>query len=208
MDDASKTKKGIETRQKILEEASMLFAQNGFHSVTVRQIAQNVGIRESSLYNHFSSKELILQSLYDYFTENAHMVRPSEAELDELFLVMEPEELFKYIVFFFGRNIDPLLENTAMIITNEKYKDARAAEIYYEHVVNGASAYYERIIEKLIDSGKFKKVNARLFAEQYNYACIALTKEYYMAKNGLADLHTVVKYMITTLEFYCQLMKP
>ena len=207
-EDSSKRKKGIETRQKILEEASLLISQHGFNNVSIRQITKQVGIKESSLYNHFVSKEAILDTLFTYFVENHGAVRPPEDELDALLLIMQPEEIFKHIVFYFGKNINPILENTAMIITNEKYRNARAAEIYYRYVVNEATAYFERLIRKMIDCGMFKEVDAHLYAKQYNYTSIALTKEYYMAKNGMADLYAVVKYMVTTIEFYCSLMKP
>lgn len=207
-EESNKRRKGIETRHKILEEASLLISQYGFDNVSIRQITKQVGIKESSLYNHFVNKDAILESLFTYFVENHGTVRPPEEELDELMLVMQPEEIFKHIVFYFGKHINPILENTAMIITNEKYRNARAAEIYYRYVVNDASAYFERLIRKMIDRGMFKEVDAHLYAMQYNYTSIALVKEYYMARNGMADLYAVVKYMVTTIEFYCSLMKP
>ena len=122
--------------------------------------------------------------------------------------IMQPEEIFKNIVFYFGSHVSALLKNTAMIINNEKYKNQKAASMYYGHVVNEAADYYERLIQKMIDRNMVKKVDARLFAEQYNYISIALTKEYFMADNGLADVHSVVKYMIRTIDFFCAMMKP
>ena len=47
----------METRERILWEALGLFAQKGFEAVSVRELAGAVGIRESSLYNHFKSKQ-------------------------------------------------------------------------------------------------------------------------------------------------------
>lgn len=101
-----------------------------------------------------------------------------------------------------------LLLNTAMIINNEKYRNARAAEMYYRYVVAEPSSYYERLIKKMIARGMIKTVDARMFAEQYSYVSIALTKEYFLAKNGLADERTVVGYMVKTIGFFCGLMKP
>lgn len=44
------------TRQRIIEAALPLFAEKGFAGASIRAIARNAGIRESSLYNHFVSK--------------------------------------------------------------------------------------------------------------------------------------------------------
>lgn len=51
------------TRDRILYEASLLIASRGFHGATTREIAERVGIRQPSLFNHFSSKQAILEEL-------------------------------------------------------------------------------------------------------------------------------------------------
>ena len=53
------------TRARILDAALDLFARHGFAGTSVRQLARAVGLRESSLYNHFASKEAIYHALID-----------------------------------------------------------------------------------------------------------------------------------------------
>lgn len=202
-----KRKKGIETRNRILEISADLFAHQGYDRVSVHEIAAAVGVKESSLYNHFKSKAEILETLFQVFIEKTPELRPSLEELDKMLLIMQPEEIFKNILFHFGSHVSSILENIAMIITNEKYRNAQAAEMYYKYVVSEPSDYYERLINKMAARGMIKPVDARLFAEQYNYVSIALTKEYFMVKNGLADLNSVVGYMVKTINFFCGLMK-
>ena len=48
------------TRQRILDAALELFARQGFAATSVRELARAVGLRESSLYNHFAGKEAML----------------------------------------------------------------------------------------------------------------------------------------------------
>ncbi|HWT75963.1 MAG TPA: TetR/AcrR family transcriptional regulator [Mobilitalea sp.] len=202
-----KRRRGIETTQKIMETAAKLFAKQGYDGVAVRTIAEAVGIKESSLYNHFRSKADILDALFDHFIRMVPQTRPSEEELDQMLAIMQPEEIFKNIVFHVGSHISDILANTAMIINLEKYRNPRAAEMYYKYVVNEPADYYERMIHKMMERELVKPVDARMFAEQYNYVSIALTKEYFMAKNGYADIQSVVKYMVKTLTFFCELMK-
>src|SRR5262245_55974803 len=54
------------TRERILYEASKLFAALGYHATTTREIARAVGIRQPSLFHHFASKREIMQALLSY----------------------------------------------------------------------------------------------------------------------------------------------
>lgn len=51
----------VPTRELILDAAERLFADRGLEGVAVRDLARELGITPSSLYNHFPSK----QALYD-----------------------------------------------------------------------------------------------------------------------------------------------
>jgi AcrR family transcriptional regulator len=53
----------LSTRERILVAALQLFAQHGFGGASIRDLARSVGIRESSLYNHFPSKVAILEAI-------------------------------------------------------------------------------------------------------------------------------------------------
>jgi AcrR family transcriptional regulator len=45
------------TEQRILDVATVLFYEKGYHATTMREVAAGVGIKAGSLYNHFPSKE-------------------------------------------------------------------------------------------------------------------------------------------------------
>ena len=46
------------TRDKILNETLTLFSENGFDGTSVEQIAEKVGIKAPSLYNHFRARRI------------------------------------------------------------------------------------------------------------------------------------------------------
>ena len=52
---------GPERRQSILKESQQLFAEKGFHGVSIDEIARAVNVSPAILYRHFDSK----QALYD-----------------------------------------------------------------------------------------------------------------------------------------------
>ena len=57
----------ISNKERIFDVSIDLFSEYGYDGVSVRQIAKEVGIRESSIYNHYPSKESILDSILEYY---------------------------------------------------------------------------------------------------------------------------------------------
>ena len=60
---APKRHNGLSTREEILQAASQLFGEQGYETTTTRQIAEVVGIKQSTMYYHFPDKRAILTSL-------------------------------------------------------------------------------------------------------------------------------------------------
>ncbi|AFD01115.1 Transcriptional regulator (TetR-like) [Methanocella conradii HZ254] len=57
------------TKERIFDTAIDLFAERGYDGVSIRDIAAAVGIKESSIYKHYTGKEEILDSIFEYFLE-------------------------------------------------------------------------------------------------------------------------------------------
>lgn len=51
------------TRNIILYKALILFSENGYDGVSMRDIAATVGIKAASIYNHFKSKKDIFDGI-------------------------------------------------------------------------------------------------------------------------------------------------
>lgn len=56
------------TRERILETASLLFMEKGFSATSIDDILQNVNIAKGTFYHHFISKEALLESVTDDLT--------------------------------------------------------------------------------------------------------------------------------------------
>jgi AcrR family transcriptional regulator len=50
----------VGTEKRILEAATELFYEKGYHGTTMREVASAVGIKAGSLYNHYPGKEDLL----------------------------------------------------------------------------------------------------------------------------------------------------
>jgi len=55
-----------DTRAKILQSALRLFAEQGYERTTFRQIADEIGIKDPSLYKHFAGKDALYSSVMEY----------------------------------------------------------------------------------------------------------------------------------------------
>lgn len=51
--------RSAETRQRVLDAASALFAERGFHATTVRDIARRAGVNLAAAHYHFGSKDTL-----------------------------------------------------------------------------------------------------------------------------------------------------
>ena len=58
-------------REEILMAALELAAEKGLGNVSLHMIANKVGIKKPSLYNHFASKEELVEAMYEFLREQA-----------------------------------------------------------------------------------------------------------------------------------------
>ena len=91
----------MNNKEKIFQVSIELFSKYGFDGVSVRQIAGEVGIKESSIYNHYSSKQEILNAILEYYI--------GEMVSDEIPLEQASLNLDKGFDFFYKVGSDAFL---------------------------------------------------------------------------------------------------
>lgn len=122
----------MKTKEKIFETALNLFAEKGFKATSIREITRETGLSVASFYNHFKSKNELLQAIYDYYTgleQNGPAARP---DYENLLDQMSPFELFDDL----ARQIIASLSNEKLVkltrvIINEQYTNKTAGEIAF-----------------------------------------------------------------------------
>ena len=125
------------TKEKITETALELFSRHGYNGVSVRDIAKAVGIRESSLYNHFENKRAIFDEIVDLCFQQSEMYfRQSALPFDQdddasIYQGIGMQELQKLIEqtfrFFFD---DPWNVRFRRLLLVSQYEDPRCRELY------------------------------------------------------------------------------
>ena len=59
----------VETKERILETALELFAQNGYLGTSMSMIAERLGITKAALYKHYTGKQEILDRIVERMNE-------------------------------------------------------------------------------------------------------------------------------------------
>lgn len=73
-------------KQQLLEVATGLFSQKGYHATSMRDIAEAAGIEAASIYNHFNGKEEILHEIcFDLANKFIHAI----AEVNDIYFDAE-----------------------------------------------------------------------------------------------------------------------
>lgn len=70
-----------DTRQAILMAALDMFSSQGYSATSMRQIAREVGVRESALYVHFKGKAEILETLFEVYGPGPAAVRLRKTDM-------------------------------------------------------------------------------------------------------------------------------
>ena len=151
------------TKEKILDEALTLFAENGYDGTSVEQIANKVGIKAPSLYKHFKGKEDILNALIDSAEMRYEEVFGSETNIGKV-----PQSQEEFIRVTMGRIAftikDPVIRKTRMFLVQEQFRNERISEVTSRHQLDGIQRMFAKIIEGMMDKGMVRKDDPSLLA--------------------------------------------
>ena len=144
----------MSTKERILQEALTLFAENGYDGTSVEQIAEKVGIKAPSLYKHFKGKEDILNALIDSAEEYYEESFGSEQHIGEISGNRDDfvRATMSRIAFTMH---DPMIRKIRKFLVQEQFRNERLAEITTRHQLVGIQKMYEKIIEEMMKNGLF-----------------------------------------------------
>ena len=161
------------TKSRILEEALIMFAENGYKGTNLRDLAARLGFSKSALYKHYSSKDDIWNALLDRM-EVYYAQRFGSTE----YLPATPkscEELFTLTM----RMIDFTVNDSRIILTRkllltEQFHDERVCKLATKHFLGGTEKMFAVIFEEMMLNGLLKKDDATMLAFSYTAPITAL----------------------------------
>ena len=157
-----------QTKDKIFDTALDLFSKKGYDSVSVRTIASEVGIKESSIYNHYSSKKDILMPILNYF-EEYFKGNPLDDENIRKLLEENPEEFYHQGSEMFKQQIfeEKILKIMKLIFV-QMYQIDEVKEFFLREILGGSTDFWSDVFEILIQKNVIgSDCNPNKLAEMY-----------------------------------------
>ena len=159
-------------KEEIIYAALGLASEYGLRAVTLSQIADRVGIKKPSLYNHFGSKEEIVEAMYIMLRERArtHNAPPPVdmiMSLEQILLsgmegylgfITDSNMLTFFKVLYSERSTSPAAAQIMLEETDRMISTVR--ELFYALVVHGkmknndvdtAALSYAMTVHSLVD---------------------------------------------------------
>lgn len=157
---ASENQKYRQQRQQAIKSAASVFAEKGFHGSSTKDIAENMGIKQGSLYYYFKSKEEALGEVCLYGIEDyvAHM--KEIAASDESFESKLVATITSHLTSYRERNEALKVYNDERLyLPKEKRKKLKTLGSSYRQLLEG-------IFEEGVRSGVLRETIDCHFAAQ------------------------------------------
>jgi len=134
----------MDTKENLRRQTLKLFAERGYNAVSMRNIADAVGVRQGAIYNHFPSKQDLLVDLMVH-----HMEKVLKAVDAALAHVEGPtERLRKFSHFHVNYHID--FPDDVFIA----YMELRSLSPENYQLISGLRGQYEAKLQVILEEGR------------------------------------------------------
>lgn len=192
---------------RIVAASLKLFAESGYHAVSVRDIAREVGIKDASIYSHFASKDEILDTIVSRFTDAFFASIPGVEEFDEIFRFCDARGFLRKGVSLFRKRVeDPTMAQTYLVLIRERFDNPQAAAAWKAHrersVDYVAAAFSAMMRKKVLPEG-----DPHRLARLYEYPHFLMVEEYVLKACRGEDPEPVASEMLAHTDFFVALVK-
>lgn len=197
----------MNTKEKIICESLTLFSTKGFNAISVRDIAKAVGIKASSLYNHFKNKQDIFDTIIRRYSEH----------INNFFLSMKIETDKNGLILnnikwtddqFFMQSLDMFrfwLQDESMVkfrklLTIEQFNNSKIGDLYNELFIENVLNFQSKIFESLINLNILIKKDPYTLAIQFYSPVFLLFYKYDSIKDK--ELSSLKKHIAEFKDMY------
>lgn len=175
------------TKEKIFEVSLELFAQKGFDAVSMREIAEAVGIKKASLYSHFSSKDELLEKLFEYpMTRLTNIVPPGGPDAEQMIVSMGVDGFMDMASGVFNKWITgPEMEKIWRIICIELYHSEPMRK-FYDRFTGEAITFWRSNFDIMVKHKLIKPLDPDTLAQEYLSFYLYAFMDYFMVRYGTA----------------------
>lgn len=189
------------TKIRILDEALIMFAENGYKGTNLRDLAAQLGLSKSALYKHYASKEEIWKALLDrmeaYYAERFG----SENHLPDI--PNSCEELFTVTMGMIDFTVnDSRIILTRKLLLTEQFHDERVCKLATKHFLGGTEKIFAVIFENMMAGGLLKKEDSEMLAFVYTAPITSLIhlcdREPHKKPEAMEQMKKCIRHFIKT----------
>lgn len=148
---------GEKTARQLRDAATVLFAQNGYAAVSMRQIAREVGVQAGALYLYTADKQTLLFDLLDRHMQDLLQAWKEHAEPKDGTPIEQLESFVRFHIRFHLPRADEVFIS---------YMELRNLSPENFEVIQSARREYENILHDILSAGEadgtFKFVDTRV----------------------------------------------
>lgn len=163
-----------QTKERIIIESAKLFARESYSTVSIKSIAEKIGIKTSSIYNHFASKEDILETILLRFRDNYiwYFENQKETVAQE-----NTVEGIMDIMFASLRKIDNEFMYCGMtIIMKEQFHNKLAKELAAKLFYSDSIAYMKASFDLMVEKKMIASCDSKAIATFFMFSVLVGTQ--------------------------------
>lgn len=154
------------TKNRILDEALIMFAENGYKGTNLRDLAARLGLSKSALYKHYKSKEDIWSCLLDRMESYYALHFGSESNLPP-----QPgscEELLSITMGMLRFTVsDSKIILTRKLLLTEQFHDERVKKLATKHFLEGTQKIFAKVFEGMMSDGLLRRSDPEMLSFIY-----------------------------------------
>lgn len=127
-------------RKELLNKSFELFAEKGYSSITMREIASGIGVSTGTLYHYFPSKESLFEQLIEYLSYED----TKEEELAQLGNPPTLEERIQEMMNYLAKNEDYIIKS--LLIMFDFCQNKSRQDIDNNQALQQAGKRYEEAV--------------------------------------------------------------
>ncbi len=156
------------TRERILEAAGEVFAENGFRYATVRDICEKANVNIAAVNYHFGDKEKLYYTVLKYWREVAFRKYPLDLNMDKN---KTPEEhIGAFIRFFLFRVLEDGRHSWfGKLVAREYMEPTKALDMLIEETIRPTFEFLSSVVRQMIERPESE--------EKIRFCCLSIVSQ-------------------------------
>lgn len=182
-------------RNQILDAATTVFAEKGFHRATIKDVARAAGIADGTIYTYFSSKTEVLLGILNRLNES------TEREMQ--FALGSEQDVRAFFKAYVRQRISLIWPNAEVFraVLPEMLVNVELRDLYYQQVLVPTFRVAEHYFLAQMEAGQLRKVDVPLAVRAIAGTVLGLLMTQLLGDELIAARWEELPEVLTTLMF-------